>query len=170
MNILPSLLLFIAALLLLWLSTRQRRGLGLPEGRLIYEDSGDQRRLEQPLFAEDLNLVGKPDYLIQSKEGLIPIEVKTGRTPQRPFEAHIYQLAAYCALVERNFQQRPPYGIIRYPERSFTVEFTQALEHQLVSLLGKMQTDLRSVELHRSHQVTARCRACGYVQLCAERL
>lgn len=170
MNILPSLLLFIAALLLLWLSTRQRRGLGLPEGRLIYEDSGEQRRLGQPLFAEDLNLVGKPDYLIQSKQGLIPVEVKTGRTPQRPFESHVYQLAAYCALVERNFRQRPPHGIIRYPERSFTVEFTQTLERQLVSLLAEMETDLRSGEMHRSHGVSARCRACGYGQLCDERL
>jgi len=170
MNILPSLLLFALALLLLWLSTRQRRGLGLPEGRLLYEDSGDQRRLEEPLFAEDLNLVGKPDYLIQSKQGLIPVEVKTGRTPQRPFESHVFQLAAYCALMERNFQQRPVYGIIKYPERSFEVEFTQTLERQLVSLLAEMQTDLGSGELHRSHQAPARCRACGYGQLCDERL
>ena len=170
MNLLPSLLLFLAAILLLWLSTRQRRGLGLPEGRLLYEDSGDQRRLEQPLFAEDLNLVGKPDYLIRSKQGLIPVEVKTGRTPQRPFESHVFQLAAYCALVERNFQQRPPYGIIRYPERSFEVEFTQDLERQLLSLLAEMQTALRSGELHRSHGAAARCRACGYAQLCDERL
>lgn len=170
MNFLPSFLLFILALLLLWLSTRQRRGLGLPEGRVLYEDSGDQRRLEQPLFAEDLNLVGKPDYLIHTKQGLIPVEVKTGRTPQRPFDSHVFQVAAYCALVEHNFQQRPPYGIIRYPERSFEVEFTQTLERQLVSLLAEMQTDLRSGELHRSHEAAARCRACGYGQLCDERL
>jgi CRISPR-associated exonuclease Cas4 len=96
--------------------------------------------------------------------------VKTGRTPQRPFEAHIYQLAAYCALVERNFRQRPLYGIIRYPERSFRVEFTHTLERQLVTLLAEMETDLRSGEMHRSHGVAARCRACGYGKLCDERL
>jgi CRISPR-associated exonuclease Cas4 len=169
MNLFPSLLLFTLALLLLWFSTRQRRGLGLPEGCLLYEDGGDQKLLEQPLFAEDLNLVGKPDYLIRSKLGLIPVEVKTGRTPQQPFESHIFQLAAYCALVERNFLQRPPYGVIRYPQRSFKVEFTEALESQLLSLLVEMQTALRSGEQHRSHQAAARCRACGYLDLCAER-
>src|SRR3972149_2334260 len=78
---------------------------------------GPAAALGPRLMAEDLDLVGKPDYLIQSKQGLIPVEVKTGRTPARPFESHVFQVAAYCALVERNFKQRPPYGIIRYPER-----------------------------------------------------
>ncbi|MEX2143142.1 MAG: CRISPR-associated protein Cas4 [Anaerolineales bacterium] len=165
-----SLSLFAFALLLLWFSIRQRRRLGVPQGRVLYEDSGDQRRLVQALLAEDLDLVGKPDYLIKGRQGLIPVEVKTGRTPARPFESHIFQLAAYCALVERNFNQRPAHGIIRYPQRSFTVEFTQELEGQLLTLLAEMRAAIRSGEMHRSHDVAARCRACGYVQLCEERL
>ena len=170
MNLFLPLLLLSLAFLLLWLSTQQRRGLGVPEGRLLYEDSGVQRRLEHPLLAEDLDLVGKPDYLIQSKQGLIPVEVKTGRTPARPFESHVFQVAAYCALVERNFKQRPPYGIIRYPERSFTVEFSRTLEEELLSLLAQMQGALSADEMHRSHDMAARCQACGYVHLCVERL
>lgn len=163
-----AIVLIALAILLLWLSGRQRANLGVPEGRLVYEDSGIQRRLEEPLFDEDLNLVGKPDYLIQSKQGLIPVEVKTGRTPTRPYETHIYQVAAYCALVESNFRQRPAYGIIRYPERSFTVEFTRNLERRLARLLEEMQGALERGEMHRSHSTAARCRACGFRQLCTE--
>lgn len=170
MFILAAILLVALAILLLWLSSRQRVGLGVPEGRVVYEDSGVQRRLEEPLFDEDLNLVGKPDYLIQSKQGLIPVEVKSSRTPSRPFETHIYQLAAYCALVERNFHQRPPYGIIRYPERSFTVEFTRDLERRLVRLMEEMQGSLDRGELHRSHSVAARCKTCGFSKLCPEHI
>jgi CRISPR-associated exonuclease Cas4 len=170
MNLFLPFLLLTLAFLLLWLSTQRRRGLGVPEGRLLYEDSGVQRRLEQPLMAEDLDLVGKPDYLIESKQGLIPVEVKTGRTPQRPFDSHVFQLAAYCALVERNFQQRPPYGIIRYPQRSFQIDFSAALEAQLLALLAEMRAAFASSELHRSHNQAARCRACGYAALCTERL
>jgi len=96
--------------------------------------------------------------------------VKTGRTPARPFESHVFQVAAYCALVERNFKQRPPYGIIRYPERSFTVEFSRTLEEELLSLLAQMQGALSADEMHRSHDMAARCQACGYVHLCEERL
>lgn len=169
MDILAFILLLLGVLLF-WASTRRRRGLGVPEGRVVYEDSGATRRLEQPLFAEDLNLVGRPDYLIENKQGLVPVEVKSGRTPTRPFESHILQLAAYCALVQRNFDQRPAYGIIRYPERSFTVEYTEKLERQLMALLDEMRAGLSRRELHRSHQVTAKCRSCGYFELCPERL
>lgn len=169
MFVFVAILLIAAAILLLWLSGWQRADLGLPEGRVLYEDSG-RRRLEEPLFDKGLNLVGKPDYLIQSRQGLIPVEVKTGRTPTRPFDTHIYQLAAYCALVESNFRQRPPYGIIRYPERSFTVEFTRDLERSLVRVLDEMQHSLEQGELHRSHDMAARCRACGFAGLCSERI
>jgi CRISPR-associated exonuclease Cas4 len=162
-------LLLAFGLLLLWISTQRRRGL-LPEGRVVYEDSGATRRLEQPLFAEELNLVGRPDYLIENKHGLVPVEVKSGRTPSKPFQSHIFQLAAYCALVEVNFDQRPAYGIIRYPQRSFTVEFTEELERQLFSLLADMREALQMGELHRSHRNPARCNACGFLAMCDESL
>lgn len=165
-----ALLLIALAVLLWWLSARQSASLGLPDGRVLYEDSGAQRRLEEPLFAEDLGLVGKPDYLVQGKQGLVPVEVKSGRTPKKPFDSHVFQLAAYCALVERNFGKRPAYGIIRYPERSFTVEYSQGLEDRLLALLSEMQAALGSGEMHRSHPLAARCRACGYGQLCDESL
>jgi CRISPR-associated exonuclease Cas4 len=165
-----SLLLVILALLLLWLSGRQRRGLGLPGGRVVYSDTGAERRVEQPLYANDLLLVGRPDYLVQSAEGLVPVEVKSGSSPQKPYDTHIFQLAAYCVLVARNFKQRPPYGIIRYPQRSFRIEFTRDLENQLLGLLKEMRNGLDLTELHRSHNVFGRCRACGFGQLCEEHL
>jgi CRISPR-associated exonuclease Cas4 len=165
-----ALLLIVIALVVFWLSRQQRAGLGLAEGRVVYTDTGAERRLEQPLFDEDLQLVGRPDYLVESAEGLVPVEVKSGRTPRKPHDSHIYQLAAYCLLVARNFRKRPPYGIIRYPQRSFRIEFTQELERQLLSLLAGMRSGLAFAELHRSHSVAARCAACGYRSLCTERL
>jgi len=165
-----AIVLIVIALLLLWLSTRQRRGLGLPEGRVVYSDSGAERRVEAPLFAEDLQLLGKPDYLVESAQGLVPVEVKSGRTPTQPFQSHIYQLAAYCLLVQRNFKKRPPFGIIRYPERSFTVEFTRELEQQLLTLIKEMRAGLAGLEMHRSHRQAARCNSCGYRELCDQRL
>lgn len=166
-----ALLLLLAAGLLFWWAGRQQRRLGLPSGRLLYEDSGAQEQLQDVLLAEDLGLLGRPDYLVQAKEGLVPVEVKSGRTPQRPFETHILQLAAYCALVQRNYNQRPPYGIIRYPERSFNVPFTTELEARLIAVLSEMHTALATgVEQHRSHTMAARCRACGYRDVCVEQL
>lgn len=163
-------LLIALALLLLWQAARQRAKLGLPTGRVVYSDTGVERELEQPLFDEDLQLLGRPDYLVEGADGLVPVEVKSGRTPRKPYDSHIYQLAAYCLLVARNFRQRPAYGIIRYPQRSFRVEFTQVLESQLLQLLAGMRRGLDAAELHRSHQIAARCNACGFRQLCSERI
>jgi CRISPR-associated exonuclease Cas4 len=170
MYALIAILLLALALLLWWLAGRQRAGLGLPEGRVVYTDTGAERRLEQPLFNEDLLLVGRPDYLIEGNDGLVPVEVKSGRTPRKPYDSHIYQLAAYCLLVTSNYNRRPAYGIIRYPQRSFRVEFTRTLEHQLLRLLDGMREGWFAAELHRSHEVAARCSSCGYRQLCTERL
>lgn len=165
-----ALILLALALLLLWQAGRGRENLGLPAGRVVYSDTGVERVLEQPLFDDELQLLGRPDYLVESADGLVPVEVKSGRTPRKPYDSHIYQLAAYCLLVARNFRQRPAYGIIRYPQRSFRVEFTQVLEAQLLRLLANMRGGLTRMELHRSHQVAARCAACGYHQLCSERI
>lgn len=168
--------LFVAALfltiaiVLIWLSGQQRLTLGLPEGRVLYSDTGPRRDVLEPLYADDLNLVGRPDYLVDSKEGLVPVEVKGGRTPSKPFDSHIYQLAAYCLLVQRNYRRRPAYGIIRYPQRSFAVEFTRELEEQLLSLLSDMRHAIGVKELHRSHEQPGRCNSCGFGQLCEERL
>ena len=104
--------LLILALILLWQSTRRQAQAGLPGGRMIYADTRAWGRVEKPLFAASLGLTGKPDYLVQSEGAIIPIEVKSGRPPAAPYDSHIFQLAAYCLLVEQTYGKRPPYGIL----------------------------------------------------------
>jgi CRISPR-associated exonuclease Cas4 len=171
MNLTLPLLLLAFAILLLWLSRRQRAGLGLPQGRLVYADMGEELRVEQPLYDAALNLVGRPDYLVRKGDDLIPVEVKSGRTPAKPYDSHVYQLAAYCALVARHYGRRPTHGLIRYPDRSFRVEFTPQLENDLLNLLNDMHpAKHRSEPLPRSHHQAARCHACGYLEVCDQSL
>ena len=158
------------ALLLIYFSGRQRRHLGLPDGDLLYEDMTSGDKLRAPLFDAELNLVGRPDYLIRDGQNLVPVEVKSGRSPKQPYESHVYQLAAYCLLVAKLFGQRPSHGLIRYPERSFKVNFTQELESNLLNLLDEMRSQRSSKDVARSHQQAARCRACGYLQVCDQSL
>lgn len=167
-----SLAFFLAALalLLLWLAGRQRRRLGLPEGRVLYQDTDRGQPVAQPLYAADLGLSGRPDYLVRSARGLVPVEVKSGRSPKKPYDSHVFQLAAYCALVERACGQRPPHGIIRYPERSFQVEYSRQLELELIELLEEIRGKLALEDVARSHEAPARCRACGYLELCEQSL
>src|SRR5512138_555781 len=107
--LLLSALLVLLALYLFWQAARRRRSAGLPGGKVIYADTRQWGPVEKPLFDASLGLSGKPDYLVQHGEQVIPVEVKTGRTPTEPRDTHVYQLAAYCLLVESNFKIRPAY-------------------------------------------------------------
>ena len=165
-----ALLLFAGALLLWWLAARQQRCLGMPSGQVLYRDMEDRIDLDRPLYAADLDLVGRPDYLLRTADGLVPVEIKSGRTPRRPYDSHVYQLAAYCALVERSYGQRPSHGLIRYEQRNFEVAYTAELESGLLRVLDQMRADLGRAEVNRSHQQAARCRSCGYLSRCEQAL
>jgi CRISPR-associated exonuclease Cas4 len=166
-----AVLLVIIAVVLLLLARRQQKVLGLPAGRVIYTDTRAWGApLEQALYDAELGLTGRPDYLVDQKGKIIPVEVKSSRVGEAPYDAHIYQLAAYCVLVERSLGKRPPYGILHYPNRTFAIDFTPGLEAALLSLLADMRQSERRKEISRSHEVAARCRGCGYRELCEQRL
>lgn len=158
------------ALAALWFSGRQRRASGLPDGRVIYADPKTWGAVEKPLYDVHLGLTGKPDYLVQQGKLILPVEVKTGRAPLSPHDSHIFQLAAYCLLVEREYGVRPPYGILHYPDRTFAVDYTPDLEAALLETLSEMRALERRETCDRSHESAARCARCGYRSLCDQRL
>jgi CRISPR-associated exonuclease Cas4 len=162
--------LLLFAFILFFISGRQRRASGLPGGRVIYTDTRAWGKVEKPLFNLDLGLTGKPDYLVEKNGRIIPVEVKTGRTPEAPYDSHIFQVAVYCLLVQKTYGKRPPYGIIHYPGRDFAVDYTSELEKALLDLLADMRIDGQRAEVQRSHEEENRCRRCGFRQGCDQRL
>jgi CRISPR-associated exonuclease Cas4 len=167
---LPLILIFLA-LLVLWLSRRQQKKTGLPEGRVVYADMGKWQPNSQALYDPKLDLTGKPDYLIYQDNFPIPVEVKTGRTPSKPYDSHVFQLAAYCYLVEAVTGKRPPYGILNYPDQTFEIKYTENLRQSLLDLLGDLRIKERSrAAVPRSHDHAARCSHCGFRSICDERL
>jgi CRISPR-associated exonuclease Cas4 len=165
-----ALALLFLAFLLFWQSNRQRKAAGLPGGRVIYTDTRGWNKLEKPLYSAVLDLTGKPDYLIEKNGQIIPVEVKSGRAPDAPYDSHIYQLASYCLLVEKTYNKRPPYGIIHYEGRDFAVDYTPELEASLLDLLAEMKRDERRKEVPRSHEQASRCKRCGFRQVCDQKL
>jgi CRISPR-associated exonuclease Cas4 len=161
-------LLFLA-FLFFWQSGRQRKAAGLPGGRIIYTDTRGWNKLEKPLFYAALDLTGKPDYLVEHNGQIIPVEVKSGRAPEAPYDSHIYQLASYCLLVEKTFAKRPPYGIIHYQDRDFAVDYTHELEQSLLELITEMKRDGMKKQVHRSHEQASRCKRCGFREVCDQK-
>lgn len=164
------LLLFVVGLALLLWSERSRRSTGLPAGRLISTDMGDWGPVEGPLYDRHLALTGKPDYLVESGEDLVPVEVKSTPAPPAPYDSHVMQLAAYCLLVESHYGRRPPYGILHYADRTFAIDYTEELEFELLGVLDQMRLLERKRSVDRSHEQPARCAGCGYRGLCEQRL
>jgi CRISPR-associated exonuclease Cas4 len=156
-----------------WLMIRARaarRESGLPVGRVTYADTGAWERCERPLFSWQYRLTGRPDYLVRSRQGVIPVEVKSGPAPQQPYPAHILQLAAYCLLVEEQESRAPRHGILKYQDRTFEIQYTPALRSHLLTTLDAMRADLHAREVMRSHEEPQRCRGCGYREKCDQRL
>jgi CRISPR-associated exonuclease Cas4 len=100
----------------------------------------------------------------------VPVEVKSGWAPPTPRQNHVFQLAAYCLLVERSTGKRPPYGLIAYRNRTFAVDYTPELEARLTGLIVEIRRQEHLGEAHRSHEEPARCAACGYRSVCEEKL
>jgi CRISPR-associated exonuclease Cas4 len=165
-----GLVILLVALLLLFFSGLQRRRAGLPGGRVVYTDTRAWGAVEKPLFDPKLGLTGKPDYLVEQNGTFIPVEVKTGHTPEAPYDSHIFQVAVYCLLVEKVYGKRPAHGIIHYPNRDFAVDYTPALESALLDLLAEIRRDEHRSDVGRSHEDEQRCRRCGFRQMCDERL
>ncbi len=161
-----ALAILILAVSLLWISSRQRRTLGIPNGRVVYVDTTHWKSVEKPLYDSLLKLVGKPDYLVQRNDTLIPVEVKSKLKGQKPYSAHILQLAAYCYLVERNYNIRPLYGLLHYPNHTFEIDYSTELESKLYQTISEMRRCENNHQVVRSHQSVAKCQSCGYRDIC----
>jgi len=166
-------ILALAALLGGWLAlrraTRTRQTSGLPQGRVVYADTGDWRSPDAAFFSARYGLTGKPDYIVETRDGLIPVEVKSRAAPPEPYPSHVLQLAAYCLLIEDSEGQAPPQGLIKYADAVFEVDYTPELRRELLALLEGMRRS-RHVDVPRSHDEPHRCAGCGYRPKCDQSL
>ena len=162
--------IFLLSVLLLALALRIRRSLGLPTGQVVYADSARWGKPEKPLYDPECGLAGKPDYLLQRRGEVIPVEVKSGWAPPVPFDSHAMQLAAYCLLVERGMGVRPPYGLLRYHNRTFRLPYTDEMRERVLGLIVEVRRAKSQEEVGRSHEHKARCARCGYRSICDQRL
>jgi CRISPR-associated exonuclease Cas4 len=169
MNITVGLALLLVAALLIGWGLRMRAQTGLPWAPVRSSDAG-WRAPERPLVARKIGLTGKPDYLIEQRGRLVPVEVKPGRRAPRPYESDLMQLAAYCLLVEETTGAAPPYGLLRYAEATFRLDYTERVRAELLALIDEMQAALADQECDRSHDDRHRCRGCGFFRQCEQAL
>ncbi|MEO7022269.1 MAG: Dna2/Cas4 domain-containing protein [Ktedonobacteraceae bacterium] len=145
----------------------RKRVLGLPEGKLVYEDADGEGEL---LSSSAYPLVGKPDYVVQLADGRpVPIELKLNtHDATAPYANHQVQLAAYCLILEDYFPQAlPTHGILRYADREFTIEYTPALRKKVLRVLTQMSLCSEQEPPALARQRVAKCRVCVFQPVCA---
>lgn len=139
-----SVSLFVIGLFLLVFLIKRQKGLGILQKNRIYADS-----TMQPGFilqSTTIPLRGKPDYVIEDGDSLIPVEVKTGKTPREPYLNHTMQVMAYCLLVEEQYSVLPKGGIIKYPGAEFKVGYTKEAEIAVRQLVNEILVRKQSGE------------------------
>ena len=140
---------------------------GLVEGELAYSDLD---RPGEALRSERYTLSGRPDYVVRRGDEYLPVEVKTGRTPDQPHDSHIMQVGVYCILVEEAYGRRPSRGYLQYPERTFEVPFTNEFRDKVLEATLRMRLAEMTGVVHRNHERAGKCRGCSRRALCPERL
>jgi CRISPR-associated exonuclease Cas4 len=164
-------LLFVLAAFCLLISRHLREQSGLPNGEIIYEDSGGKNA--RVLVSRRHGLRGKPDYLLNDGAGgIIPVELKSGRMPRggRPHQSHVLQLAVYFLLVEDDLRKSTAHGLIRYNNGSIQIENTDELRDELLDVVEEMREALFDDDVRRSHEDARRCGACSMAHACEQRL
>ncbi|MBS3781054.1 MAG: CRISPR-associated protein Cas4 [Candidatus Thermoplasmatota archaeon] len=146
----------------------EREDMKLEEGEIKYVDKLEKK--SKLLRSEKYKLRGKPDFILEKDGSPVPVEVKTGRVPEGPFFSHILQIAAYCLLVEEDMGKKPPYGLIRYGDTEFDIEYDEDLRQLLLEKLKDMRMHLKDEDVHRNHNREGKCRNCSRRKICEESL
>jgi len=141
--------------------------LNIQEGEVVYSD------LDVPaksLYSKRYSIVGKPDYIIRKNKQIIPVEIKTS-TVTEPQRNHIFQLLAYCQLVEDCYRVFTQYGLLVYNNGChYKINFTPKLRFKLEMAIKKMRRLLRNKELIRNHNDPSKCICCSMREYCKLKL
>ena len=115
---------------------------------------------EKAFFSKIYLLAGKPDLIVKNDDGTFPVEVKSGRKPEKAYKNHIMQLASYCLLLENN-GNKPKYGLLQYQNGSpFKIDYTAELRSELVKTIMNMRKSILGKKLIISGHDKDRCHYC----------
>jgi hypothetical protein len=76
------------AVLLFFLARRARAKTGIPAGEIFYQDLMGQAFQAEVLRSAHWGISGKPDCLIRTPDGVVPVELKKSKKP--PARGEVY--------------------------------------------------------------------------------
>jgi CRISPR-associated exonuclease Cas4 len=120
----------------------------------------------KPLFSKRYRISGKPDYIIKKNNHFIPVEFKNSKN-NKLRKNHIFQLAAYCQLLEENYGGFVPFGILVYNyNQKYKISFDPRLRYELEVIIKEMRMILKNKKIIRNHNESNRCINCSMRRYC----
>ena len=115
-------------------------------------------------------IAGKPDYITKNNNSFIPVEFKSSNH-FHPQNNHVMQLAAYCQLIEDNYNSFVPFGVLVYNNESeFKIPFNPKIRYDLENTIKKMRYELRTGNISLNHNDPNRCKACSMKKHCDKKI
>jgi len=136
---------------------------GIQDGEIAYSD------LDVPgksFFSKRYRITGKPDYIVKRENWYIPVEVKAG-SYGFPRKNHVFQLAAYCQLVEEYFGVFVPYGILVYSDgKRFNIPFDPRVRSELEKTVNEMRQVIEKGKISMVAGDSLKCKSCSMRDYC----
>ncbi len=108
------------------------------KNKSIYSDH--KEKPIEALFSSKYGLVGKPDFILHTKDGLLPLEIKHSKKPYQPYFSQVMQLVSYCLLIEEVKGTKPKYGFIQYRNGNpFYIPYTEKMKSFLIKTMEEMR-------------------------------
>ncbi|MBI4483224.1 MAG: CRISPR-associated protein Cas4 [Acidobacteria bacterium] len=138
---------------------RKLRKYGLGEGKRFFHVW---------LSSERLGLSGKLDLLIETSQGLFPVDFKW--TSAEPHRNHLFRLAGYALLVEENHGRPASTGFIHLipKEDAVVIEITEALKKECLTKLDEIRRMISNEQLPDPTPFRNRCVDCEYRNYCRD--
>lgn len=134
------------------------------KSKTIYSDH--KEKPIEALFSSKFGLVGKPDFILHTKDGLLPLEIKHSNRPNQPYFSHVMQLISYCLLIEEAKGTKPKYGFIQYGGgQPFAVPYTENMKSFLIKTMNEMRSYIDSGESPKPIR-RYKCEKCSYNKDC----
>jgi len=166
--------LVVLAVVLFLLAARSRKKTGIPAGEMFYQDLPGQPFFGEPLRSNALGISGKPDCLVRTVDGTVPVELKNSSKPPARggiYANHMIQALAYCALVEDQMKARIPYALVIYAGQQVRrVAFTEVRRQWLLQIIHEVEVARARLTANRNHEHRGRCVGCGVRSTCDQAL
>jgi|SRR3989344_2878413 len=138
-------------------------------GEELWQKLTPKIQSEYYISSKELGLKGIIDKLELHENDIVPIELKTGKTPEKGvWNSHKMQIAAYLLLLNEKFKKDINIGFIRYVDSNEerAVILNPFLKDYVLELRDKVKLLLSSEELPEYCDNEKKCKLCGLRKQC----